>query len=313
MVIISGCHGNTGKTREQTGIKDSKTEEILDTVLLRQSIKHYLENNFLKSAPEGKTFAAHHILGINSNHDTINASIWAYIMDYSPGISGPTENTGLSLPVKITMLRTNRKFHIRETEYPEEGENYAESVRNIFPPQFQEWIWGSEKYETIQLLKEDVLEEATAYYEQATESPDSKRVADSIIREGPRMKLTIIVPEDLPGYEAAMTRYVQSGEGSDPADTFNFIKRRITTSGTSEPEKTCAQLAADQIKIGGGPERATIIHFKIHHDTAYIVFDIDVDGWPGSSVAIAKLRPLVEKTLLNFPGIDKVIFDYAPE
>lgn len=70
-------------------------------------------------------------------------------------------------------------------------------------------------------------------------------------------------------------------------------------------------MASDQIHIGGGPGRATIIHFKIHQDTAYIVFDIDVDGWPGSSVAIAKLRPLVEKTLLEFPGIDNVIFDYA--
>ncbi|MEA1887498.1 MAG: hypothetical protein U9N72_09850 [Bacteroidota bacterium] len=313
MVIIAGCHGNTEKTREQTGIKDSKTEEILDTILLRQTIKHYLENSDQNPSPEGKIFASYHVLGINSNHDTINAFIWAYIMDYSPGISGPTENTGLSLPVKITLLRSNEKFHVHETEYPEEGENYAESVRDIFPAQFHEWIWGSEKYETIQLLKEDVLEEATAYYEQATESPDRKRVADSTIQEGPRMEVTIIVPEDLPGYEAAMTRYVQTGEGSDPADTFNFIKKTITTSGTSEPEKTCAQLAADQIKIGGGPERATIIHFKIHQNTSYIVFDINVDGWLGSSVAIAKLRPLVEKTLLNFRGIDKVVFDYAPE
>ncbi|MBN1387242.1 MAG: hypothetical protein JW965_02275 [Bacteroidales bacterium] len=44
--------------------------------------------------------------------------------------------------------------------------------------------------------------------------------------------------------------------------SLHFIKKHITTPATSEPEKTCAQVAADQIHIGGGPGRATIIHFE---------------------------------------------------
>jgi len=320
LVIIMGCHNKTKKT-EQTAFLTSNTEKTQDTILLKQTIKNFLENNFLKQPPKGKTFASYQLLGVSANHDTINAFIWAYIMNYSPGISGPSENSGMSIPVKISLLSSNEKFQVLNTEYPAEGENYAESVRSIFPEQFHEWIWGSEKYQTIQLLKQQVLGEATAYYDKTTEGKDSNIVAlnDTInsvtnlnIQEEPQMELTIIVPEDLPAYEAAMTRFVQTGEGTDPADIFHFIKKSITATDTSEPQKTAAQLAADQIHIGGGPGRTTIIHFKIHHDTAYIVFDIDVDSWPGSSVAVAKLRPLVVKTLLEFPGIDKVIFDFPP-
>lgn len=321
MLIIASCHHSTETATGQSTVDASESEIILDTNLLKQSIKNYLENSFQEPSHGGKTFAGYHLLGVSTNHDTINAFIWAYIMNYSAGISGPSENSGLSIPLKIRLLYSNEKIQVQNAEYPEEGENYAESVRNIFPDKFQEWIWGSEKYQTIQLLKQEMLEEATAYYDKTAEGKDSNIVAlkdtlnpvtNLIIQEGPQVELIIIVPEDLPAYESAMTRFVQTGEGTDPADTFQFIKKRITVIDTSEPEKNAAQLAADQIHIGGGPGRVTIIHFKIHQDTAYVVFDIDVDGWSGASVAIAKLRPLVEKTLLEFPGIDKVIFDFAP-
>ena len=248
LVIIMGCHNKTKKT-EQTAFLTSNTEKTQDTILLKQTIKNFLENNFLKQPPKGKTFASYQLLGVSANHDTINAFIWAYIMNYSPGISGPSENSGMSIPVKISLLSSNEKFQVLNTEYPAEGENYAESVRSIFPEQFHEWIWGSEKYQTIQLLKQELLEEAIEYYDQTTEDMDRHMSASNdtldpvtilISQEGPQMELTIIVPEDLPGYEAAMTRFVQTGEGSDPANTFNFIRQKITTPDTSEPEKTCA-------------------------------------------------------------------------
>ncbi len=320
-LIIVSCHHNTEKATGQSILDASEKEIILDTNLLKQTIKNYLENSFQVSSSRGKIFAGFHLLGVSPNQDTISTIIWAYVMDYSTGINGPVENSGASIPIKINLLRSNEKYHVQDAYYPQEGENYAESVRSIFPDQFHEWIWGSEKYQTIQLLKQEILEEATAYYDKTAEGKDSNIVALNdtinpvttlIIQEGSQMELTIIVPEDLPAYEAAMTKFVQSGEGTDPADIFHFIKKSITATDTSEPEKTAAQMAADQIHIGGGPGRTTIIHFKIHHDTAYIVFDIDVDSWSGSSVAKAKLRPLVEKTLLEFPGIDKVLFDYAP-
>jgi|GEM_PF-4273278 len=313
LLIIMGCQSRTKITSEQTVIKASDSEIIMDTVLLKQTIKDYLENSFQKQSPTGKTFAGYHLLGISSNHDTIIAYIWAYIMNYSPGISGPSENGGMSMPAKIVLLLSNETFKVLKAEYPKEGENYAESVRNIFPVQYQEWLWGNEKYKTIQLLKQELLDKATAFFDQTAEGTDSIMITNSITQEGHQIELPIIIPEDLPAYEAAMTKFVQTGEGTDPSDSFNFIRKSITIAEAPEPERTCAQLAADQIHIGGGPVHATIIHFKIHQDTAYIVFDIDVDGWSGSSVAIAKLRPLVEKTLLEFPGIDRVIFDYTPE
>lgn len=94
LVIIAGCHGSTEETTGQTAIKASNTEKILDTVLLKRTIKHYLENSFQNPSPKGKIFASYHLLGIIRNHDTIKTHIWAYIMDYSPGIRGLSENIG---------------------------------------------------------------------------------------------------------------------------------------------------------------------------------------------------------------------------
>jgi hypothetical protein len=46
--------------------------------------------------------------------------------------------------------------------------------------------------------------------------------------------------------------------------------------------------------------------------TAYILLAMNIDSWAGTSVSLAKIQPLVEKTLLQFKGIDSVVFGVAP-
>jgi len=123
--------------------------------------------------------------------------------------------------------------------------------------------------------------------------------------------VTILVPSDIEEYQTQMTEYVQTG-GTDPLQTTQFVKKEIVVEETDDIIRASAQAAAAELKIGG-PGHASVSYLKIVDKTAYVLLDIDLDGWAGVSVSIAQVHPLVEKTLLQFPEIEKVVFYSAPE
>ncbi len=124
--------------------------------------------------------------------------------------------------------------------------------------------------------------------------------------------LTIIVPADVETYKSKIAEYVQVG-GDDPLPTIEFIKKEITPADHVDDMKASAKAAARVISpAGGGPQTADVDYLKVDNGTAYILLNIDKDGWAGVSVTRAQIHPLVEKTLLQFSTINKVIFDYAP-
>jgi len=124
--------------------------------------------------------------------------------------------------------------------------------------------------------------------------------------------ITIMVPQNIDSYKKNMTEFVQTG-GVDPLLTTTFIKKEITIPYTKDLIQASAQAAAQEIAPSGGPAKASVAYFKITNNTAYVLLDIDVNGWAGVSVSIGMIHPLVEKTLLQFPEITNVVFDYAPD
>jgi len=124
--------------------------------------------------------------------------------------------------------------------------------------------------------------------------------------------LTIMVPEDIREYEVAMTKYVQTGEGENPAKTLPFVQKKVAIRSVADVMRASANAAAAEIKIGSGHEYAKVEYIEVKNRTAYVVLNIDKDGWTGVSVSIAKIHPLVEKTLLEYKQIERVVFDYAP-
>jgi|GEM_PF-2880478 len=123
--------------------------------------------------------------------------------------------------------------------------------------------------------------------------------------------VTVAVPENLDLYRQKMTEYTQVG-GPNPLPNIKFITKNILVPYTIEPERTAVDVSLVGIPLGGGPDKAFASYLKIKDSTAYTLLNIDIDGWAGVSVAIAIAHPIVEKTLLQFPNIKKVVFDYAP-
>lgn len=69
-----------------------------------------------------------------------------------------------------------------------------------------------------------------------------------------------------------------------------------------------AELAANQISTQIPPGRMTIVKFKVLNDTVYYLLNAEVPGgaYAGISIALAQVKPLVERTLRLFQEVKEV-------
>ena len=121
-----------------------------------------------------------------------------------------------------------------------------------------------------------------------------------------------VVPRNITDYVKQVDEYTSSG-GKDPSLTWTYDTADITVPEGSTTLAYAAEVAANQIKLGGGPSRATVTHFKVVGKTAYVLLNIDEDGWAGVSFVLHKIHPLVERTILLDTSITKVVFGLPPE
>lgn len=124
-------------------------------------------------------------------------------------------------------------------------------------------------------------------------------------------QVTIMVPVDLEAYRTAMANYVQTG-GSNPLSSIQFVAKQVTPNTVSgDPIRDTAEAAAEYIQTQAGTS-SIVRYFKVMNGTAYVVLDMDINGWAGVSVAIAQVHPIIEKSLLQFSQIKSVVFGPAP-
>lgn len=126
------------------------------------------------------------------------------------------------------------------------------------------------------------------------------------------LTVTIMVPSDEALYRKEMTEYTQGG-GDNPLTSTKFVTKEIVVPFTTDTLKASAQAAAAEIPHGGGGTgKALVSYMKVQDSTAYVLLDIDLDGWAGVAVSRAIIHPLVEKTLWQFSEISRVEFRKAP-
>ncbi len=126
---------------------------------------------------------------------------------------------------------------------------------------------------------------------------------------GQTATITILVPNDIAAYDKAMNECW--GCANDPSKTWPFVKKILTVPYTTDVIKTSAEAAAEQ-EPGGQGKPPIIFYFKISGNNTYVLTYADLDGWAGVSLYLEKVHPFIEKTLLQFPQIQQVIFGPAP-
>lgn len=103
----------------------------------------------------------------------------------------------------------------------------------------------------------------------------------------------MILPQDMELYEERMVEFVQVG-GEDPLDKTKMVETSIDQDVTARQlAQTVAQLISPY-KMAG-----EVKYYEVKDGTAYVILEMDEDGWAGVSVTIGKIRPLVELNLLQ--------------
>ncbi len=119
---------------------------------------------------------------------------------------------------------------------------------------------------------------------------------------------TIMIPQDIEKYRTDMTRFAQTG-GPDPLPSTVFAQKEISIPITEYKMRFAVEAAGNAVyKQGGGPAAIVVDDVQLKDGIAYVVLNIDTNGWAGVSVAQAIVHPVVAKTLGQFEGVKKVIF-----
>lgn len=124
---------------------------------------------------------------------------------------------------------------------------------------------------------------------------------------GRTMEVTVFVPADPQAYGEMIT----GEQDFQRAAAMPFIKKHIFVPYS----KNLLRASADAAAREAGPTQmgpTTIAYLKIENGTAFVLLNIDRDGWAGVGFSQAYCHPIVEKTLLQFKNINRVVWDEAP-
>ena len=115
------------------------------------------------------------------------------------------------------------------------------------------------------------------------------------------MLVTIIVPEGLESY-------VKTGEYTKQKKLPDFIKKQVSVPFAVDLPRASAQAAARQIPTLGWEGHAEIESFNITDKTAYVLLKKEWCACSGDKYLNDIAYPVIEKTLLQYSEIKKVIF-----
>ncbi len=121
------------------------------------------------------------------------------------------------------------------------------------------------------------------------------------------MRVTVFFPADPQAYG----KMIAGEQDFQRTAAMPFAKKHVVVPYSRDLVRASADAAAREI----GPTQmgpATIVYWKIEDGTAFVLLNIDTDGWAGVSFTRAYCHPIVEKTLLQFKNVKRVVWDEAP-
>lgn len=122
------------------------------------------------------------------------------------------------------------------------------------------------------------------------------------------MDVTVLVPAD----QRAFSEMITGEQDFQKAAAMPFVEKQGVVAYSTDLLRASAEAAAGET----GPTQmgpTTIVYLKVENKTAYALLNIDTDGWAGVSFSRAYCHIIVEKTLLRFKNIKKVVWDETPD
>lgn len=261
----------------------SALSQSLDSLLKYAMINDW---NYMNSRGY-RPFYAYKILGVDRRGDTVY--YYLVVAEAAYKIDGVyLKEDGKSVfPLKIVRTKDTVMGYL-----PLEGEDYASSIRRIFPRKYHEKILNLYKYFNPDSAMWMTRQRALNYWHFE--------------------RLYLFYPENWTEYENTINQYV-NGDIPNPLNKIHLHRRPIYLY-PSDSLKYYVTLNEYRLHPPfGNKEMAQISYFKQKGDTIFIMLNADVEGWAGVSYFLAQVHPLIEKALLQFSDVRHIVWDYAPE
>lgn len=110
-------------------VNQNETEETI--------IEKYISNNLLKPEFGGKVFCVFHNYSLEKNETENNYYLWIYCEEYYKKDNKVLMGSGVSMPVKLETKKVNGAIEILNYQKPQDGEDYAKSIKEMFPDKFE--------------------------------------------------------------------------------------------------------------------------------------------------------------------------------
>jgi len=150
------------KNSERFGF-DFSSPEIQDKPI-DLAIRKYITSKIVYDIyPQSKVFCSYHTYGTEKDeeHNYTYAYLWVFCEEYYIEGNQPVLGQGVSYPVKLIVEEEDGKFTVQSHEEPEDGENYAKSIRNMFPDKFEDAAINGYKTERF---NPNPLDQAKMYF-----------------------------------------------------------------------------------------------------------------------------------------------------
>ena len=140
--------------------------DIINQPYEAEDLQSYLEAYIESPNSGGRIFCAYELLGKETRHGTQQIYLWTTCMEYFVKDGTLVSGAGVSLPAVLIAEATSRGYLIRTHMIPQDGEDYGESVRRIFPPRYHSLIFAeSDQYnKRAENLLKDTENKARKYY-----------------------------------------------------------------------------------------------------------------------------------------------------
>ena len=118
------------------------------------------------------------------------------------------------------------------------------------------------------------------------------------------MEVTVFVPADVQKYSEMIT----GEQDFKRAAELPFVQKKVAVPYSTDLVRASAEAAVKEMP--GQDDGAAITYLKVEKGTAHVL--LYSDGWAGVSFWWAAVKPVVEKTLLQFKKIKRVVWKEAP-
>jgi hypothetical protein len=222
---------------EDKNLKQSNKQDNIDDV-----ISNYLEQKFDFKSIGGVVFEAHELYGTEKKDDKTYAYIWSVQQEYKY-TDGKLENgAGLSIPLVLIMsMDKDSKYTVLEYKVPKDGEQYASSIKELFPKEYHEKILTRTNSAE---LEEIVKQKAQNYFISGSKATEPVNTPKTTVRDGDIQKGMGIYTGLMDGNSIEIKLFKSSAEAEAAAFRFSdqvrpdFDKLALKTGDRVELEYT---------------------------------------------------------------------------